>query len=380
MTTERRRVLFVGRMRYRLPLPDWLARKWDAVEKELDFRILGAAASDSAASDERFRLAKPFHPSVLDGLIFYLRLPLRVRREVKVYRPSALVASDPIVGAAALMGRSLTRFRPPVIVEVHGDWRTFTRSYGSPARKLVARLVDRAAEYGVRHADATRAVSTFTAQLVEDVRGRPPSTSFTAYTDLSAFTERPVAPLPEQPTLLFVGSLEPYKNVEGLAAAWRLLAPDQPDARLVIVGRGSQLAIVKRLLDEFPDRVEYHAWLEPTEVALALDRSTALVLPSYPEGLGRVVIEAFARGRAVVGTDGGGIPDLITDGVEGFLVPPFDDEVLARKLGQILQDRELAQRLGAAAHVRFADWDATPEDFARDLRSLIDAAVAGTAR
>ena len=88
-----------------------------------------------------------------------------------------------------------------MIVEVHGDWRTFTRSYGSP--RAAAR--DRAASTGspsgrVRRADATRAVSTFTAELVEQVRGEPPTVTFTAYSDLAVFTERPVAPLPERPT------------------------------------------------------------------------------------------------------------------------------------------------------------------------------------
>jgi glycosyltransferase involved in cell wall biosynthesis len=48
------RVLFVGRMRYHLPLPAWLAKKWDAVERELDYRVVGAASADSAPSGCRF--------------------------------------------------------------------------------------------------------------------------------------------------------------------------------------------------------------------------------------------------------------------------------------------------------------------------------------
>ncbi len=378
--SDRPRVLFVGRARYLLPLPGWLAKKWDAVERELDYRILGSAAAGSMPSNERFRLSAPLSPRILDGLVFYLRLPLRVRREIATFRPQAIFASDPIVGAATLAGRSLSRSRPVVIVEVHGDWRTFSRAYGSPARRLVARLVDRIAEYSVRHADATRAVSTFTAGLIEDVRGRPPSATFTAFSDLTAFTDRPVAPLPERPTLLFVGALERYKNVEGLARAWRLLEGSQPEARLVLVGSGSQLGVVEKLVADFPGRVEHHSLLEPAEVARALDESTALVLPSWPEGLGRVVIEAFARGRGVVATDGGGIPDLVADGVEGFLVPPFDTEALAGAVGRVLGDRELAERLGAAAKIRFEDWNTGPDDLAREMRSLVDAAIAGDAR
>ena len=74
-----------------------------------------------------------------------------------------------------------------------------------------------------------------------------------------------------------------------------------------------------------------------------------LVLPSWPEGLGRVIIESFARGRAVVATDAGGIPDLVTHEVEGLLVPPADTDALAAALARVLADRELAERMGAAA-------------------------------
>jgi glycosyltransferase involved in cell wall biosynthesis len=363
-------------MRYTLPLPEWLAKKWDAVEEELDYRLVGAASAESAPSDERFRVTPPFRPLLLDGLMFYVRLPFRLRRHIRDFRPHAIFASDPVVGAAALLARAGTGVDTRVIVEVHGDWRTFTRSYGSRGRLLVARVVDAVAAYAVRRADATRAVSGFTEQLVEDVRGERPTATFTAYSDLSAFTAEPLAPLPERPTVVFVGALERYKNIEGLARAWRQLAPRVPDARLLLVGSGSQRDVVEKLRAEFPGRVEHDPWLDPPEVARRLDEATLLVLPSWPEGLGRVVIEAFSRGRGVVATDGGGIPDLVSNGVEGFLLPPYDDDALAAKLEEILRDPELAARLGAAAHTRFSSWDTSPEVLAAQFRDLVERAIA----
>jgi glycosyltransferase involved in cell wall biosynthesis len=374
------KVLFVGRMRYHLPLPAWLAKKWDAVETELDYRVVGAASADSGPSDARFRLTPPFRPHLFDGFLFYMRLPFRVRKHIRDFRPDAIFASDPVLGAAALFGRALAGRRSRVIVEVHGDWRTFARAYGSPSRRLIAPVVDVLAARAVKHADATRAVSTYTSTLIEDVRGVAPSAVFTAFSDLSAFTERPPAPLPERPTVVFVGSLEPYKNIEGLGDAWRLVAEQLPEARLVIIGSGSQQFVVKRLLTDFPGRVEHHEWLDPGAVSETLDDSTVLVLPSWPEGLGRVIIESFARGRAVVATDAGGIPDLVTHGVEGLLVPPADPITLASALARVLGDRELAEQMGAAARERYADWHSTPEELAREMRALVDATIAGTAR
>ena len=86
---------------------------------------------------------------------------------------------------------------------------------------MLSHPADALASSALRRADATRAVSSFTSGLIEEVRGEPATGRFQAYSDLSAFVEHPVAPLPERPTALFVGMLEAYKNVDGLAAAWR---------------------------------------------------------------------------------------------------------------------------------------------------------------
>ena len=375
-TSERPRVLFVGRARYRLPLPPWLAKKWDAVEAELDYRILGAAEPGSPLRAERFRLSAPARPGRLDGILFHLRLPFRVRQELTSFRPAAIVAADPFVGAAVLAGRLLARSRVPVIVEVHGDWRTFTRLYGSPSRQLIARVADALAAWTVRRADATRALSRFTSSLVEDVRGRPADAIFPTYSDLSAFTDRPQQELPARPTALFVGMLEPYKNVVGLAAAWRRVVQARPNAQLVVVGKGTQHDVIGALVRDLPEQVVHVRELDPDGVARAFDDATLLVLPSWPEGLGRVVIESFARGRGVVATDAGGIPDLVDDGVQGILIPPADEEALVAALVRVLGERDLAERLGAAAHERYADWHTTPVAFARSYRQLVDRTTA----
>jgi glycosyltransferase involved in cell wall biosynthesis len=369
-------VLFVGRGRHQLPLPGWLAKKWDALEETIDYRVLGAAEAGSATRSERFRLSPPQRPAALEGALFQARLPLRIRRQIVEFGPDVVVAADPFIGASAIVGRRLAGASMPVIVEVHGDWRTFTRSYGSGARRLLSLPADAAARWALRHADATRALSGFTSGLVEKVRGEPATASFPTYSDLSAFTESPVAPLPQQPVALFVGVLESYKNVDGLSAAWRRVAARLPEARLVIIGQGTRQHVVDALVSDLPDQVEHHLQLPPRDVAAALDAATLLVLPSWPEGLGRVVIEAFARGRGVVATAAGGVLDLVEDGIEGVLVPRADEDALVGALVRVLSDRGLATRLGAAAHARYADWHSTPEQFARQMRALVDETIA----
>jgi len=350
------RALFVGPTRYELPLSPGLERKWSAIEQVIDYRVLARLVTTCNEADRRFELV---------GGSFYARLPWLVRRAVRDFRPQAIVAEDPRTAALVQAGRTGV----PVIAEVHGNWRHSTRLYGSPARKALSPAVDALDEWGVRHADAVRALSGYTAGLVEQTRGKPPDAVFPTYSDLGAFTAEPVRPLPDQPTALFVGVLEPYKNVEGLAEAWRRAAPNVPGAKLVVVGKGSQRSAIEGRADE------YFAQLQPEQVAQKLDESTVLVLPSRYEGLGRVVIEAFARGRGVVASRAGGILDLVDDGEQGLLVDPEDTEALAEALVHVLSDRALAGRLGTAAQTRFPEWNQTPEQFAGRVRALVESVI-----
>jgi glycosyltransferase involved in cell wall biosynthesis len=356
------RVLFVSRTRYRLPLDPSVARKWDALAAEMELRVL---AGGDTADDGRFRLVPGRSPA------FYLSLPLRVAEELRRFRPDVVVAQSPYEASSVLAARALARSRARVVLEVHGDWHTATRLYGSPLRRLLEPVSTTLARAAVRRVDAVRTVSPFTSGLVRAV-GVEPATTFTTYFDVSAFSATPPAPLPERPRALFVGVLERYKNVHGLAEAWRLAAPSVPDATLHLVGRGREHAVSEQLVRDFPDRVTWDERLPSSGVAAALDAATVLVLPSFSEGLPRVAMEAFARGRGVVGARAGGIPDIVEDGTSGLLVPPGDAAALADALVRALSDPQLARSLADGARASSARWLQSPEEFATRTRELVD--------
>ena len=363
----------VGRMRYQLPLSPSLARKFDALSTELEVRVLGSAAG-GGGSDPRFRLYRPVRPRRLDGLAFYALLPFRVARELRAFSPDAVLAQGGQETALALLGRRLARVPARVIADVHGDPAAPTRLYGSPLRKALAPLADALARRGLRKADGVRTISAYTSGVVREL-GPEPTATFAAFMDLEPFLATEPEPLPERPTALFVGVLERYKAVDVLAEAWRLAARRVPDATLRLVGRGALREVAERLVAEGGGRVTWDESLPTPDVARALDDATVLVLPSRSEGLGRVVVEAFCRGRAVVGSRVGGIPDLVTDGETGLLVPPEDAGALADALVRALTDRPLAERLGAAARVAIEPWLATPEEYARAVRDLVERVV-----
>jgi glycosyltransferase involved in cell wall biosynthesis len=178
-----------------------------------------------------------------------------------------------------------------------------------------------------------------------------------------------VRPLPEQPVVLFIGVLEPYKNIDGLAEAWRLARESIPDATLHIVGDGTRHDLARGLVAE--GRVSWDRRLDTSEVVQALDEASLLVLPSRSEGMGRVVIESQLRGRPVLGSAVGGIPDLVHDGVDGVLVAP-EPHAIAAALVDLLGDRERLLRLAGAARAAGESWLVSPDEYATSVRELVE--------
>jgi glycosyltransferase involved in cell wall biosynthesis len=126
----------------------------------------------------------------------------------------------------------------------------------------------------------------------------------------------------------------------------------EPEARLLIVGEGSQQvrlhdsAAQLGLLGPSP-RVLFTGRRD--DVAAILAVLDVAVLPSYREAQGISLLEAMALARPIVASAVGGIPEFVTDGQTGLLVPPRDPAALAGALLRVLADRGLAARLGRNA-------------------------------
>ena len=365
------RVLFVSRERFRLPLDGAQKRKWDAVSEVVEPRVVAAAADGSPTRDDVFRLAGPATPRALDGALYYLRLSSRIARELRDFRPDAALVQGIHEAVAFLLARQRARVPTKLILDVQGDWHEATRLYGSPFRRLLNPLNDALAPVAVRRADAVRTVSTQTTGLVTAL-GVTPAAVFPSYVDAEAFLERPPAPLPETPRAVFVGVLERYKAFDTLVDAWRLAAPRVPTATLQIVGDGTMRDRAERLVADLPEQTDWSRRLTAEEVAAAMDASWLVCLPSRSEGLPRVALEGACRGRAIVGGNRAGIPDVVRDGENGLLVDPDDVTALADALVRILGDRAVAERLGAAARRTGEDWGVTPAQYAAKVASLVD--------
>lgn len=171
----------------------------------------------------------------------------------------------------------------------------------------------------------------------------------------------------ERPNLiLFVGRLRAEKGIFDLLDAVSRLRAAVPDVRLVCAGEGERAAVMRyaeRL--RIADAVKLIGWVGPSGKRALLESAAAFALPSYAEGMPVSLLEAMAAGVPAVTTPVGGIPDLVTDGGNGFLAAPGDRATLQRALSSLLLDRSLARRIGAAGRqtvkARFSAEHALPQ-------------------
>lgn len=150
-----------------------------------------------------------------------------------------------------------------------------------------------------------------------------------------------------QLTILFMGLIGERKGIFDLLVVFKLLIQRHPDIILRIGGNGE----VKKLLKEIQTlgiqkNVRYMGWINDKKKDKLLRMTDIFVLPSYGEGMPMSVLEAMSYGIPVVSTTIGGIPELVVDGISGFLIKPGDSSALYEKLDQMITNQELRKDFG----------------------------------
>ncbi|HEX9991684.1 MAG TPA: glycosyltransferase [Acidimicrobiales bacterium] len=175
--------------------------------------------------------------------------------------------------------------------------------------------------------------------------------------------------LPDGPFVLYVGDLRAEKGLDVLLDAYRgMPAPAPP---LVLVGKR-----VPASPATLPDGVRHLGTLPNEAVLEAWRRCSFGVVPSvWAEPFGIVVIEAMTAGRPVVASAVGGLAEIVTDGVDGVLVPPGDAVALRAAIARLAGDPVLRARLGAAAARTAARY--RPSVVAAEVEAVYEGALAG---
>jgi len=154
-----------------------------------------------------------------------------------------------------------------------------------------------------------------------------------------------------------LSQLHPKKGHQFFLKAARRVSESFPDCGFLIMGkditaRGDYLTRLKELTRELgiEGRVVYAGFRE--DIPSVMASIDCLVLSSLEEAFGRVLIEAMAASKPVVATRVGGVPEIVIDGKTGFLVSPADEEALARGIVYLLQNSEVAVKMGQEGRSR----------------------------
>jgi glycosyltransferase involved in cell wall biosynthesis len=355
-------VCFLGSTRYSRPLDQTSEKK---------FRLLSALGQLFVVSFNQhlrpcmFREHASFYlmPGIHLPVVRYvemftlapcLTLWLIFRHDIQI-----LVAQSPYEGFAAALAKTVANGfgrRVVLVVESHGD---FEESLFLQRRVFFHRiyrcLMKRAARYALIQADLLRAISGTTRRQLERWTSGKPIFLFPTWTDIEVFFQAnaPKKVLTGQ-DILYAGVLTPLKGVHHLINAFATIAKDFPHAKLIIIGREENKTYstgLKHLINTLglEGRVQFIAELSQRKLAVWMGKARVLMLPSISEGLGRVVIEAMAAGTPVIGSDVGGISEIVEDGATGFRVSPGDEMGLADRLRWILEHPEEALDMGHRA-------------------------------
>ncbi len=309
----------------------------------------------------------------------------RLARLLRTIRPHILHTHTAKAGAIGRVAALLAgTARPPIVVHTfHGH---VLRGYFGPLRAGLFRLLER----------WLAGVSTALVAVSPEVRdelvrlGVAPGEKFTvirlgielesrvsANGSQRAETRRVMGIAPDRFTVGWIGRMTAVKRTDDVLLALQRLRERGVDALLCMVGDGPDRDHVERRAKEL-GVVRHCLFLGyQEEVAQFYAAFDAVILPSSNEGTPVSAIEALAAGRPVVATRVGGVPDVIRDGVDGFLVEPGAVDELAERLALLAADPELSRRMGVEGRARVVPRYAVArlvDDVDRLYRALLHAA------
>lgn len=229
--------------------------------------------------------------------------------------------------------------RRPVILHLHagpGDLTAFFEGLGALRRRLLRAAcsrADRVLSVSASSAETLRRLLIDTEIIV--VPNAPPPVAV-------------VRPRKDgdRVTVLYLGGFEnPVKGGAVLMQALPELLARCPQARVALCGPGEGPA-------ELPSGAEWRGWLDEAAKERAFDEAGLFVLPSLSEGLPVALLEAMSRELAVVATRVGGVPEVVSDGLDAVLVEPGQASALAEALAELVESQERRRGLARAARER----------------------------
>jgi glycosyltransferase involved in cell wall biosynthesis len=273
----------------------------------------------------------------------------------------------------------------PFIITVYD--LSFIR-YPEAFRPLNRWYLSRFTAHSVKRAGAIITISESTRQDVIKLLGAPPERVHTVYCgvdqEFRPLSEAKIAAfkvarqLPDT-FILFLGTLEPRKNVEGLIRAyarWRQQAPGAPPLFLA-GGKGWYYTTIFQLVEalNLTDHVHFPGYVPQEELPLWYNAATLFIYPSHFEGFGLPVLEAMACGTPVITSTVSSLPEVAGSDGAAYLVHPADTEALANSLAELMNQPDRRKSMSVLGQQRAAEfrWKKTAQETVAVYRKVLAA-------
>jgi glycosyltransferase involved in cell wall biosynthesis len=381
---SKKTVCWISSARYNDPLETTTSKKWRMMAElhDYDIRITGFSTSlrpHYFNEHVHFYLIPQPPTSILRYLTIFALSPLLLLYLVFRYDGKILVAQSPFEGAIGAFVKGVSRLfgkKLWLIIENHNNFEedVFLQR-DIPLMGVYRKVMLALARLAFRHGDAVRVISSSTIERATHYAPDLPQVRFMTWSDTDIFqnTQRTI-PVEDAQDMVYAGVLIPRKGVHHLLTAFSKL--EHSTAQLHLVGHPENEAYAEQLQQQaqelgIADRVQFVGNVSQQGLADYFAKSRVMVLPSLSEGLGRVVVEAMLLGIPVIGCRVGGIPDMITDGENGYLVEPDDVNSLAEALQKIYSDD--VKTMGSTAQ-NFAQDFFSPEQYVAGYQQLFEMA------
>jgi len=170
--------------------------------------------------------------------------------------------------------------------------------------------------------------------------------------------------------ILFVSRLVGEKETDTIIRVYRLLDQRRTDTQFIVVGDGQKR---QEMEEEMPHAI-FTGKVPNDQLGVYYASSDIFIFPSVTETFGNVVLEALASGLPVVAADEGGPRDIVSDGENGFLVTPKDEEAFYEKISELADNPQLRAHMSekARAYALQQSWDAISKQFFATYQSLVN--------
>jgi len=273
---------------------------------------------------------------ILPTVVFWLKALLQLRR----LKPDIVHGQNIMMGEGGFLAKKLLK-KPYVVYGRGGDiYRPWL------FKKLISKLV-------LRNADAvialTRGMKTEMQKICSrDIFVVPNGIDLERFDNLPRDEMRgKLQAKADDRLIIFVGRFRPEKGVTYLIEAMAIVSQRDQSARLLLVGEGPEEDDLRQLVEQLNlgDVVNFVGQVSHERVPEYMAASDIFVLPSLSESFGIVNLEAMAAGLPVVASKVGGVPEIIQEGENGFLVEPGNPQQIAERVLLLLRNVKLRERI-----------------------------------